>query len=179
MKCRKCKQQLKQDALFCGSCGAKIISINNLANILKVTAIVDIILIGISLIAFWYWGGFLSIFIQSNIVIKIISVYIAVIIIRFNENYAKASFLKNWSVAYLLLIVVHAIIHLFILGDYPSPIANYISGDYISYRPTFSLPFYLRKAILELSVFLPYIIPILYIIFTSKMQKMYLQSKDN
>ena len=172
MKCRKCKHQLKNDAKFCGRCGAKspLFKLSNLSNLLKVTAILDIIFLCFGPIFEWSWSE-----VNSRIAIKIIGIYIAVIVIMFAKNYTKTSFVKSRSIAYLLLIVVNVIIHLFILNEYPYPVIYFYW-----LRVYWVFPLYLiRVAYIFFTLIPSCIIPTLYIIFTSKLQKMYLQSKED
>ena len=157
MKCEKCNQELKNNALFCGHCGAK--TLNKLANLLRTTGFVcfipSIIFGSMFMMLSFQMLEFLDLLVEIPRVFYIIC---AIVVFKNARNGEKAGFLKKMSIALLVIAIVWNI------------------GLYIlAWQGIYFLPvrFGMLISIVEC------IIPTLYIIFSSNIEKMYLKSKED
>ena len=160
MKCIKCNQELNDNAMFCVHCGK---TTNKIANYLRTTGIIHLVLSGIGLITglvnlsesidmigkpLTIWGVIFGMFV----------VYVAIMIIMYSHSYEKTSLLKKLSITYLIVAIVAGLINeivMFLLMENIIGMVGLVAG-------TFSLVG-------------TCVMPILYIIFTSKLEKRYLQ----
>ena len=175
MQCSKCKQEIPENELFCSQCGAKT-PIFKLANLLRAVGIVDVILTGIVLIT-----GFAAIgktieltgipYTIWSFITNIFSLYIATLVIKNAKNYEKARHLKKMGFAYLVLAIVDKIIAI--------PISQKFMEEVMAAAGEFDS---IVKGLFGFGTFINIIftcsIPVLYIIFSSKIEKMYLKSKE-
>ena len=167
MKCKRCNQELKDNAMFCVHCGEK--TSNKIANYLRVTGIVDVILTGIGIItslvmigetvkmsgaAYVIWGMLVNIF----------TLYVAVMVIKNSHNFEMALHLKKLAIAYLIVTIITSLIAI--------PVTMAGLGDTGGMDG-------LVGASVAWGVIGSCIIPTLYIIFTSKIEQMYLSQKDD
>ena len=167
MKCEKCNQELKNNALFCGSCGAR--TSVKLAKLLRATGIVNVIIIGISLITglpmigenieltglpYTIWGFIANIFF----------LYVTFLVIKNAKNYEKAGHLKKMSIVYLVLVIASSIIAILMSQEIMQDTS-------------------IAKGLLGFGAFIGImftcLFPTLYIIFSSNIEKMYLKSKED
>ena len=170
MQCLKCKQETLEGQEFCKYCGAK--SSIKLASLLRATGIVNIIIqsigILITLAAFKCTQTLWS-YIQD--IFYILSVYIIILVIKNAKNYEKAGLLKKMGITYLVLVILNSIIH----------ITSIIETIKFFSSTGLALGVVLLEIGLRIAIFIviPCVCSVLYIIYSSKLEKMYLQSKDD
>ncbi|MCL2064633.1 MAG: hypothetical protein FWG98_09735 [Candidatus Cloacimonetes bacterium] len=144
---------------------------NKIANYLRVTGIVVVISTGIGIILMGT-GIYASIFEEligetvktSGVtyaiqgLVNIFSLYVSIMMIKNSHIFEKASHLKKLAISYLIVVIVSTLI----LIPENQKLGNIVTG-----------------ADIAMSVIISCIIPTLCIIFTSKIEKMHLQSNED
>ena len=172
MRCIRCHQELKDNAMFCVHCGEK--TPNKIANYLRVTGIIDLVLSIIVIItelttiseSIRLIGVPHSIL---GIIVYLFWIYVAIMIIKHSHNYIKANHLKELSIVYMIVTILNGLIS--------SPIIYKVAFDEVKselgYNPGIG---WFMGGMIAWGLIASCIIPSLYIIFTSKIEKMYIKS---
>ena len=162
MKRIKCNQELKKDELFCGDCGAKN-PLFKLSNLLRTTAIVNVCIIGMMFLPLIFIS--ISAFLICCILL-IFPLYVSVLIIKNAKNYEKAGLLKKRSIVYLLYVIIFSFIPstVFMISEHSKILGKLDFASLMGYL---------------IGILITCLFPVLYIIFSSKLQKTYLQSKED